>query len=83
MKGAIAALAIIATSTVHGFYLPGVAPHSFTGGESVELKVNKLRYLLINYDYFYIMKHSISLFTNLTCISLSFLSQFGSHSITI
>lgn len=25
------------------FYLPGVAPHSFSKGEVVELKVNKLR----------------------------------------
>ena len=25
------------------FYLPGVAPHSYTEGENVELKVNKLR----------------------------------------
>lgn len=26
-----------------GFYLPGVAPHSYLDGEDVELKVNKLR----------------------------------------
>ena len=31
----------LATST--GFYLPGVAPHSFAKDEVVELKVNKLR----------------------------------------
>jgi hypothetical protein len=30
-------------SLAKAFYLPGVAPHSFTGGEQVELKVNKLR----------------------------------------
>lgn len=28
---------------IDGFYLPGVAPHSFASGDSVELKVNKLR----------------------------------------
>lgn len=28
---------------VDGFYLPGVAPHSFQTDEEVELKVNKLR----------------------------------------
>ena len=28
---------------IRSFYLPGVAPHSFTNGEGVELKVNKLR----------------------------------------
>ena len=31
-------------ATVTGFYLPGVAPHSFTKDENVDLKVNKLRY---------------------------------------
>jgi hypothetical protein len=30
-------------SSVDGFYLPGVAPHSFQTDEAVELKVNKLR----------------------------------------
>ena len=28
---------------VHGFYLPGVAPHNYAAGEEVELKVNSLR----------------------------------------
>jgi hypothetical protein len=28
---------------VHGFYLPGVAPYNFYAGESIDLKVNKLR----------------------------------------
>jgi hypothetical protein len=27
----------------NGFYLPGVAPHSYADGDDVELKVNKLR----------------------------------------
>ena len=31
-------------ASVTGFYLPGVAPHSFTKDENVDLKVNKLRY---------------------------------------
>jgi hypothetical protein len=31
-------------ASVSGFYLPGVAPHSFTKDENVDLKVNKLRY---------------------------------------
>jgi hypothetical protein len=37
---------VIAASltSVTGFYLPGVAPHSFSKSETVELKVNKLRY---------------------------------------
>ena len=38
LLGAVAALA----SRADAFYLPGVAPHSFKRGESVELKVNKL-----------------------------------------
>ncbi len=31
---------------LNGFYLPGVAPHSYVDGEEVDLKVNKLRYAL-------------------------------------
>ena len=34
---------LLILSKATGFYLPGVAPHSFSSGESVELKVNKLR----------------------------------------
>ena len=30
-------------SESEAFYLPGVVPHSFSKGENVELKVNKLR----------------------------------------
>ena len=39
---------------VASFYLPGVAPHSFTKGESVELKVNKLSsiHTQLPYDYY-------------------------------
>lgn len=35
--------AICSLSVVSGFYLPGVAPHSYVDGEDVDLKVNKLR----------------------------------------
>lgn len=37
-----------------GFYLPGVAPHSFSDGENVELKVNKLSsvHTQLPYDYY-------------------------------
>ncbi len=31
-------------NSVSGFYLPGVAPHSYEDGEDVDLKVNKLRF---------------------------------------
>ena len=31
-----------AATTVHAFYLPGVAPREFQQGETVPLKVNKL-----------------------------------------
>jgi len=47
---------ILATSitSVSGFYLPGVAPHSFSKDESVELKVNKLSsvHTQLPYDYY-------------------------------
>jgi hypothetical protein len=36
--------ALIAIRGANSFYLPGVAPHNYNGGESVDLKVNKLRY---------------------------------------
>lgn len=36
-----------ANNLVDSFYLPGVAPHSYVTGEEVELKVNKLRLVLI------------------------------------
>jgi hypothetical protein len=39
----IAALVLSSLSICQGFYLPGVAPHSYYTGETVELKVNKLR----------------------------------------
>ena len=35
---------VTSLASVSGFYLPGVAPHSFAKSETVELKVNKLRY---------------------------------------
>jgi len=38
---ALVALAL-ATAAVQGFYLPGVAPHSYEDGDEVELKVNHL-----------------------------------------
>ena len=46
----IAILLTILFTPIRSFYLPGVAPHSFTNGEPVELKVNKLRY-----QYYYII----------------------------
>ena len=44
MTGALFPI-LLATSlaSTSGFYLPGVAPHSFAKDEAVELKVNKLR----------------------------------------
>jgi hypothetical protein len=38
----VVGLALGLVGTSHGWYLPGVAPHDFTRGERVELKVNKL-----------------------------------------
>lgn len=40
----LAGVAAAALLPVHGFYLPGVAPHNYAAGEEVELKVNSLRY---------------------------------------
>jgi hypothetical protein len=40
----ISAAALAAAGSASAFYLPGVAPHSFTKDEPVELKVNKLRF---------------------------------------
>lgn len=39
----IAILLAVLITPIRSFYLPGVAPHSFSSGEGVELKVNKLR----------------------------------------
>lgn len=41
-------------SLCNGFYLPGVAPHSFEDDEVVELKVNKLSsvHTQLPYDYY-------------------------------
>lgn len=38
-----AGVAVAALSLADAFYLPGVAPHNYAAGETVELKVNKLR----------------------------------------
>ena len=40
--------------TTFGFYLPGVAPYSYTEGEDVDLKVNKLSsiHTQLPYDYY-------------------------------
>lgn len=48
----LAAAAVVCTA--RGFYLPGVAPHSFSDGENVELKVNKLSsvHTQLPYDYY-------------------------------
>ena len=40
-------LCAAALSVVNGFYLPGVAPHNYKSGETVDLKVNKLRWVLL------------------------------------
>ena len=49
-----ALVAAAAVCTASGFYLPGVAPHSFSDGENVELKVNKLSsvHTQLPYDYY-------------------------------
>lgn len=41
--------------TVFGFYLPGVAPHDYSIGDSVSLFVNSLGAVddLLSYDYYY------------------------------
>ena len=43
----IAIALVLICGQTSGFYLPGVAPHNFEKDEPVELKVNKLRYLLV------------------------------------
>jgi hypothetical protein len=43
MIKALVGLLLAELSISNGFYLPGVAPHSYYAGETVELKVNKLR----------------------------------------
>eukprot|EP01038_Epipyxis_sp_PR26KG_P012781 gene12781-17137_t len=50
----ISALLSIFLTSIDGFYLPGVAPHSFAEGENVDLKVNKLSsiHTLLPYDYY-------------------------------
>lgn len=40
---AVSALLLVVAATCNGFYLPGVAPYDFKRGETVDLKVNKLR----------------------------------------
>ena len=40
---AVTALLLLAATSVKAFYLPGVAPYDFKRGETVDLKVNKLR----------------------------------------
>jgi len=39
---ALAGVVLIGAHSVHAFYLPGVAPKSFSEGETVELKVNAM-----------------------------------------
>jgi len=50
----VVAAASVLLTAVHGFYLPGVAPHSFAKDEEVELKVNKLSsvHTQLPYDYY-------------------------------
>ena len=47
---------IYVLNCVNGFYLPGVAPHSFIDGDKVDLKVNKLSsvHTQLPYDYYYL-----------------------------
>jgi hypothetical protein len=40
---AIVALLSVLVASCNAFYLPGVAPYDFKRGETVDLKVNKLR----------------------------------------
>ena len=51
---ALCTLLLVSFGTVSGFYLPGVAPHSFAKDENVELKVNKLSsvHTQLPYDYY-------------------------------
>lgn len=50
------AVALLSTflAATQAFYLPGVAPHNFQDGETVDLKVNKLSsvHTLLPYDYY-------------------------------
>jgi hypothetical protein len=44
MASTFAVIAVLSSlASVAGFYLPGVAPHSFNTGDKIDLKVNKLR----------------------------------------
>lgn len=47
-------LCAAALSVVNGFYLPGVAPHNYKSGETVDLKVNKLSstHTQLPFDYY-------------------------------
>lgn len=57
-RGSFVSVLIVTLAFIYngaqGFYLPGVAPHSFTNGETVELKVNKLSsiHTQLPYDYY-------------------------------
>jgi transmembrane 9 superfamily protein 2/4 len=50
----LAAFCSLILQSAFGFYLPGVAPHSFEKDENVELKVNKLSsvHTQLPYDYY-------------------------------
>ena len=47
-------LPLLWVATASAFYLPGVAPHEYLGGEPVEIKVNKMSSTLtqLPYDYY-------------------------------
>lgn len=43
MIAIVALISALAATCSNAFYLPGVAPYDFKRGETVDLKVNKLR----------------------------------------
>mmetsp|Transcript_48686 Transcript_48686/g.136158 ORF Transcript_48686/g.136158 Transcript_48686/m.136158 type:complete len:637 (+) Transcript_48686:19-1929(+) len=47
-------IVLLFINNCRGFYLPGVAPHDYDSGDTVELKVNKLSsvHTLLPYDYY-------------------------------
>lgn len=44
---------ILALTKIHGFYLPGVAPHEYEFGEPINVKVNSLESVETQLDYEY------------------------------
>jgi len=46
LRAALTASLLLILPSVHGFYLPGAAPRSYTEGEKVDLFVNALTPML-------------------------------------